>query len=183
MSRARAKPGRTLSNRPPEGEAWCWMTRTMVGSITFRALGIHARRILDALLYEHMSNGGAENGNLGATYEQLERWGVTAADVRKGYAELYTTGFVRQTVQGLAAEGGGTPSRYALTWLPTGSGQQAKAPTHEWLAVAQNLGRTGVGSVSAARKWLREEVSQHARGSRKLASHVQVGSPLKREAS
>jgi len=155
----------------------------MIGSITYQALGIHARRILDCLLHEHMSNGGAENGNLGSTYRQLGRWGLTAADVRKGYAELYATGFVRQTVQGLAAEGGGTPSRYALTWLPTGAGRGMGPPTHEWLAVIEQLQRQGAGNVRAARRWLREEVGEHRRQNRKVTSQMRTASPRKREAS
>ncbi|WP_293682793.1 hypothetical protein [uncultured Phenylobacterium sp.] len=158
------------------------MTRTMLGAITFRALGISARRILDALLYEHMSNGGAENGNLGGTYEQLELWGVTAADVRKGYAELYATGFVRQTVQGYFAIGGQVQSRYALTWLPTGFGRAAIPPKHEWLDVIGRLQKQGVGNVRAAKQWLRAEVADHGRGKRKVAAQVQVLRPLKREA-
>lgn len=83
MANQRAKPGRTLSNGPPEGQPWFWMTRTMLASITFRALGISARRILDALLCEHMGHGGAENGNLEADrdFENMfaatimRRWG------------------------------------------------------------------------------------------------------------
>lgn len=154
----------------------------MLGSITFRALGISARRILDALLYEHMSHGGAENGSLGATYEQLERWGVTAADVRKGYAELYACGFVRQTAQGYFAIGGRMPSRYALTWLPSGLGPRASPATHEWLTVIERLGKEGIGSVAAAKEWLRSEVSQHSRGKSKVAPQLTVVPPLKRAA-
>jgi hypothetical protein len=48
------------------------MTSTMISSLTFRALGIHARRILDFLQVEHAAHGCKENGNLGATYRQLE---------------------------------------------------------------------------------------------------------------
>lgn len=182
MANQRAKPGHTLSNGPPDGQPWFWMTRTMLASITFRALGISARRILDALLCQHMGHGGAENGNLGATYEQLEAWGVTAADVRKGYAELYATGFVRQTVQGFFSIGGKVQSRYALTWLPCGFGKSAPPPTHDWLKVIERLGRQGVGNVPAARKWLRAEVADHARGKQKLAPQVQVLRPRKRGA-
>jgi hypothetical protein len=182
MSRNTPRPGRTLSNGPPEGQPWFWITRAMLASSTFRALGIHARRILDLLLTEHMSHAGTENGNLGATYNQLEEWGVTAADVRKGYAELYATGFVRQTVQGLMGEGGGTPSRYALTWYPTGIGRDMKAPTHDWLKVIDRLNHAGIGTPKKVRQWLKEEVSQHRRGKPKLTAQVSGSSPIKREA-
>lgn len=184
MSRRGVKPGRTLSNGPPEGQPWIWMTSTMLGSITFRALGINARRILDLLMHEHMAHGGQENGNLAATYRQLEAWGVTAADARKGLAELYATGFVRLTVQGLRQAGGGEPSRYALTWLPTGAASaQPQPPTHDWLAVIRHLNKAGVGNVAAARRWLKSEVKQFARRKRAPTPHLQVVSPLKREAT
>jgi len=142
------------------------MTRQMLGSITYQSLGISARRILDALLHEHMCHGGAENGNLGATYEQLERWGVTAADIRKGLAELEATAFVVRTAQGYFSLGGSVPSRYRLTWIPTGKGASFKPATNDWADVIDDLARTGIGNVTAARKWLRTEVAEHARGNR-----------------
>ena len=188
MSGGRARRGKTISLRPPEGEPWVWMTSTMFGSITFRALGIHARRILDFLLAEHASHGGKENGNLAATYRQLEAWGVTAADVRKGLAELYATGFVQLTHQGPRQASGGDPSRYALTWLPTfaGSSQEAK-PSHDWAVVIRAIGKDRVGSVAAARRWLKAEVEGVGRGSdarrkRVATPHLQVVQPLNCEA-
>jgi hypothetical protein len=162
------------------------MTNTMLGTITFRALGIHARRILDFLLYEHASHAARENGNLSATYEQLEAWGLTAADIRKGFEELYVTGFVVLTKQGLRQAGGGEPSRFALTWLPTQATKIAEQPpSHVWRDVIARLGRAGVGNVAEARRWLKGEVAQHARGHRKIrrpTPHLQVVSPIIREA-
>ena len=136
----------------------------MLGTITYRALGISARRILDAALYDHMSNGGAENGNLAITYHQLDKWGVTQADIRKGLAELYATGFLRQTTQGKFTLAGKIPSRYALTWLPTGVSPGGEPPTHDWAKVIERLSKQGVGSVAAAKLWLRGEVAEHVRG-------------------
>jgi hypothetical protein len=135
------------------------MTNVMLGSITFRALGIHARRNLDFLLYEHGSHGGRENGNLTAPYLQLETWGATPADIRKGFAELDVCGFVDVTVQGLRQSGGGAPSRYALTWLPTQFGKPfANPPTQRWQGVLEHLNSIGVGSVVDAKKWVRDEI-------------------------
>jgi hypothetical protein len=186
MSSKRAKPGRTLSLAPPEGQAWVWVTRTMLASITYRALGIHALRILDFLMAEHAGHGGRENGNLAAPYRQLEAWGVTSSDVRKGFEELFATGFVRVTRQGLRQAGGGEPSRYALTWLPTlAAGPNEGAPTHDWQAVIRRLQTKGIGSVAAARRWLRDEVRPKQRAVRrvrplqKATPHLQVVSPLK----
>lgn len=189
MSRRRAPRGRTLGLGPPAGEPWVWLTTTMFGSITYRALGIHARRILDFLLYEHATHRGYENGRLAAPYRQLEKWGVTAADVRKGLEELYATGFVRLTHQGLRQDGGGEPSRYALTWLPTLVGSPNEGPaTHDWLAVISRLGPKGVGTVSAARQWLKAETAAARRGTvakarRRSTPHLALVSPLSRKAA
>lgn len=188
MSARRPKPGRTLAYGPPEGQGWVWMTTAMLRSITYRSLSIHALRVLDFLRAEHIAHGQRENGNLAATYKQLQVWGVTAADVRTGFDELAVCGFVQTTVQGLRQAGGGEPSRYRLTWLPCGWGVEATAPTHEWIKVVDRINREGVGSVAAAKRWLRGQVASRAgrvgRGpKRSPTSHLQVVSPLRCEAS
>ena len=186
MSRQNARPGQTRSLRPPEGQPWTWTTNTMLGSITFRALGIHARRIMDLLNYEHASHAGRENGNLAATYRQLGTWGLTAADVRKGFAELIATGFVVVVKQGMRQDGGGEPSRYALTWLPRFATTRAEEPpTHEWLKVIERLQKRGIGNVRQARLWLKAEVASVSRRTaraRRVTPHLQVVSPLNCEA-
>jgi hypothetical protein len=140
-----------------------WMTTAMMGSMTFRSLGINARRILDFLLFEHASHGGKENGNLGATYLQLEAWGVTSTDIRKGFAELYATGFVELTKQG-ARVAGGDQSRYALTWLPTLPGTpDAMPPSHAWSRMADRLYREGRNDLPAIKAWLKEQTADHRR--------------------
>lgn len=166
------------------------MTTAMTGSVTYRALGISARRILDFLLFEHASHGGRENGNLGATYRQLERWGVTAADIRKGFEELRATGFVELTRQGARQAGGGEPSRYALTWLPTYHGSPLTAPpSHAWLRVLDRLYREERATIAAVKAWLKEQTGDHRRIEKRPAQkrgatpHLKVVSPLKREAT
>lgn len=190
---ARIRRGATMGLGPPEGEPWVWMTKVMLGSITLRALGVHARRILDFLMHEHAGHGGLENGNLAAPYLQLEPWGLTEADVSKGFAELFAAGFVRRTHAGLRQAGGGEPSRYALTWLPTLAGtSRAENPTHDWQEVLKRLGQHGVGTVREARIWLKAEVARQnvgrgaaarARKARKATPQMQVISPLKCRAS
>ena len=157
----------------------------MLCTITYRSLGIHAVRILDFLMAEHAGNAGRENGNLAAPYLQLEAWGVTAADVRKGFEELFATGFVRLTRRGLRQNGGGEPSRYALTWLPAHAGSaREEVPTHDWQAVIKRLGTKGIGNVAAARQWLRDETRANQRTAKralpkqKPTPHLQVVSPL-----
>ena len=150
---------RMLSLQPPEGESWYWVTVTIAGSITFRALGIHARRILDYLLLEHASHAGLENGNLGAAYSSLAKFGVTEDDIPKGLAELMATGFIRCEHRAHRVAAGGDPSRYAITWFPTRVGTKAEAPaTHDWKRVLEGLHRLNVGNVKQAKAWLKTEI-------------------------
>lgn len=185
MSRPRKGTSRSL--QPPEGQSWVWMTTTMLGSLTFRALSVNARRILDFLLYEHASHAGKENGNLAAPYVQLAVWGVTTDDARRGLEELYVTGFVELVHQGQRVDGGGEPSRYALTWFPTHHGTPAeRPPTHEWQRVIDRLLKEGIGDLPKVKRWLRERVAEHNRGARrkkKATPHLRVISPLKSGAS
>lgn len=159
MSRTRA-----LSNKPPADASWSWHLRSMRATLTFRALGIHARRVLDFLEEEHMAHGGRENGELGASYGQLAAWGVSRDDIRKGIEELIAGGFVRRTSHGLRQAGGGDPSRFALTWLPTGRGLQAQPATNDWELIARQLGVQRVTTVQAARAWLTRQVRPSSRG-------------------
>jgi hypothetical protein len=188
MSGKRAKPGRTLGLGPPEGQPWTWQTNAMLGSVTYRALGISAIRVMQFLMHEHAAHGGRENGNLAAPYRQLEAWGVTAADVRKGLAELYATGFLVQTRQGQRQAGGREPSRYALTWLPTHAGSpQEKAPSHAWTDALSLAIKQGVVDVQSAKAWLRAATAHYRRKAapkkRKTTPHLQVVSPINCEAT
>ena len=60
------------------GEPFVMLTRELLASDTWRALGINARRFVDFLMLENMAHGGKENGRLKAPYEQLETFGVGA---------------------------------------------------------------------------------------------------------
>jgi len=159
MTNLRAKPGRTLSNRPPEGEPWTWMTNTMYAAVTFRVLSISARRILDFLLFELGNHGGQENGNLAAPTAQLVRWGVTADDIPRGFAELIAAGFVDRTFAAPRVGASGEPSTYALTWLPTkDAAGNPKPPSHRWLSVTKQLaGDTSLRGLRQIKKWLKDQ--------------------------
>lgn len=168
MSSRRPPRGKTGGFGPPDGEPWLWMTQTMMGSTTFRALGINARRVLDFLMYEHAAHGGQENGNLVAPYDQLEKWGVTKRDIATAIRELIVTGFIVKTFQGMRTEGG-SPSRFELTWLSTegwgskGKMSKGRPASHLWCKVIERLHRDRIGNVRAVRRWLREQ-TKHAHG-------------------
>jgi hypothetical protein len=122
---------------------------------TFGALGINARRILDFLMVENSENGGRENGNLCAPYDQLERRGCTRRDIRSGLTELEVLGFVECTKPGLRLTGDGEPARYRITHLPTFKDGRWVKPGDEWFDTAAQHRRDGRLTARAVRAWLR----------------------------
>jgi hypothetical protein len=106
-------------------------------SDAFRTLGIHARRLLDALLIEHLAHRNLENGRLVATYDQLEReWHIPRRKIRGAIAELETRGLVRRTAAGSGNRrtGDRQPSLYRLTFLH--SLPERMEATNEWRSYA-----------------------------------------------
>jgi hypothetical protein len=102
-------------------------------SPAFRTLGIHARRLLDALLVEYTAHGQRENGRLPMPYDQLEReWHIPRRKIRGAIAELDKRGLVRRTAigSGNRRTGDRQPSLYRLTFL--GSLPDRMDPTNEW---------------------------------------------------
>jgi hypothetical protein len=157
---------------PPAGKQWAWITLDVLGSITFQALSLNARRILDFLLYEHTAHAGRENGSIGATYRQLEAWGCTPDDISKGFQELELTGFVQCTHRGLRQAGGGDHSRYEITFVSTFEDGNLGLPKHTWATVITRLNKKGIGSVRAVRAWLREEIQSRGGRRRRRAKRL-----------
>jgi hypothetical protein len=107
------------------GEPFVMMPRSLLESPAWRALGIHARRLVDFLLIEHLSHGGRHNGALVAPRRQLESFGIGSHFISAAVAEAEHVGVIDH-IRGV----GRAPSRYALTWLPMGD----TPPTHRWRA-------------------------------------------------
>ena len=110
--------------KPPEGEPWVWLTREILASDAWKSLGVNARRFLDFLLIEHMNHAGTENGNLRATYGQLEAFGVGAKYVSAAIAEAEAVGLIDAHRGGMR-----TATIFTLTWLPDRDGAPA---TDRW---------------------------------------------------
>lgn len=121
-------------NRPPEGELFVWLTGTMLTSVAYRNLSGNAMKALNRIMVEHIDNKGTENGNLIATYDQMDKYGVRKASVAKAIRELTFFGFIRVR-KGHAYRGEHQPNRYRLTWLPLMDGSPA---TNEWKAITED---------------------------------------------
>lgn len=110
--------------KPPEGAAWVWLTADMVASDAWRSLSINARRFIDCLMLDNMAHAGTENGNLQATYEQLEVYGLSKNHITKAIQEAEDKGLVDSQRGGMRVT-----TRYRLTWLPDRDGCPA---TNRW---------------------------------------------------
>jgi hypothetical protein len=105
-------------------EQFVMIPRSLLQSTAWRSLSIHARRLIDFLMLEHMSHGGRRNGFLVAPRRQLESFGIHKRFISAAIAEVECVGLV-DCVRGK----GRAPSRYALTWLPRADGEE---PTNRW---------------------------------------------------
>ena len=176
MGKLKCRRG-SITGKPPEGVPWIWMTCEMLATPLLAALSITARRILDALIVENLAHAGFENGNLAATYLQLEQRGVTAADIRKGLDELIACGFIVCTFQGPRVACGGDPSRYALTWLPTHKAQpNAREPQDNWRAVMIKLNQARITDTRAVKRWLRKQVGRRGQRSEPTEGCLDINS-------
>jgi hypothetical protein len=106
-----------------KGDQFAKLPRDLLESTVWRSLSIHARRLVDFLLIEHMRHGGRENGSLLAPWEQLIAFGIHAHFVSTAIEETERIGLV-DCKRGV----GRAPSLYGLTWLPRGD----DPPTHRW---------------------------------------------------
>lgn len=105
-------------------------------SPAWKTQSINCRKLMDFLLIEHMRHGGFENGNLLATYDQLEEFGIGRQYIHRIITEAETRGLI-------IAERGGRKgytnhlSRYTITFLPAiWRGQNGEkfytCPTDDW---------------------------------------------------
>jgi hypothetical protein len=100
-------------------------------SFAWRSLSNMGRRILDRLEVEHMTHGGAENGNLVCTYDDFYKAGIWRERIPSAIQECVALGFLEVTLHGgLTISDIKRPSRYRLTYL-VGRGKSPD-PTHDW---------------------------------------------------
>jgi hypothetical protein len=146
--------GRSSSAPKPKDKAFLKVRAPFVAiptevivSDAFRTLGIHGRRILDALLVEHNAHAGRENGRLIVTYDQLERgWGVSRRKIAPAIRDLERRGLVRRTAVGCGNRKTGErqPSQYRITFL--NSFPDRLRETDEWRAFTAPGRRKKTGS-------------------------------------
>ena len=113
---------------PPKDEPWVWLPRELLTSPSWQSQSINCRRLIDALLIDHMNHAGTENGNLVATYDQLMVSGASRRFIRAAIDEAEYLGLIRSERGGRWA-GSNQPSRYRLTFLPD---RDNSPETNDW---------------------------------------------------
>jgi len=109
---------RERRNRPPKGEPFIWLTREILESAAWRAAPLATRRFVDAVAIALMDTGGAKNGRLVVTYDQLERYGLRRCSIADAIDAAEVLGLVHVTERGGRAFADvRKPSLYALGWL------------------------------------------------------------------
>lgn len=160
---------------PPEGEPWAWHSKSMLESPAWQALSINARRFLDFLEIEHMAHGGAENGRLRATYDQLVRFGLTRELISAAIDETEALGFVRRTRPRQMR----VAMTYRLTWFGAISREGfAQEPTNEWRHLSAEAVAEIIANMKSVRRRREDRRNRNQNsGSGSRTSVVRVSEP------
>jgi hypothetical protein len=143
---------------------WAAHQIEMIASPAWRVLSLAARRVLDQLEIEHCNHGGAHNGSLVVTFDDLERDAhIHRQSIAPAIREAVALGFIEIMRKGRAAKdaGGRASTLYRITYL-AGIGD-SPAPTHEWRKI--KTWEQAKASAASARKAGGRSVS--SRSSRK----------------
>lgn len=120
---------------PPKGMPWRWLTRELMESPAWRLRGVNTVRLIDFLLVEDMNHAGTENGNLKATYNQLEAWGISRKYIKGSIDEAEFLGLI--CIEKGGYFGGKTElSLYRLTFYADRNGNPA---TNAWKAKTEEV--------------------------------------------
>jgi hypothetical protein len=96
------------------GEQFIMLYREVVNSFAWRAASLGCHRFIWRLCEEHMAQGGKENGNLVATYEDLLEYGIPSrSTIAEAQREAVALGLV---VLGKRGRGGNAENREAHRW-------------------------------------------------------------------
>ena len=117
---------------PSNAGFWVAVPLDLLNSPAWVAMSAQCRKFVDALMADFCAHSGMENGNLKATYDQLEARGVRRKIILDVVVEAEALG-VAQASRGQRSYGSRiAPSTYRLTWYGTPDGLMA---THEWKAI------------------------------------------------
>jgi len=147
----------------PSDQAWVWLPQELATSPAWRGQSIHCWRFVNFLIVENMAHRGRENGDLVATYDQLEDWGIG----RKYIAEAINEATKVRKIVGVKRGGWRTqgkkhPSRYRLTWLAS---KGSDAHSTYYVAPGDDWRRASCSDIEAFKK---EKAATRARGRKEV---------------
>ena len=119
---------------PPQNKPWVWMTTEMLYSDAWQSMSINCRRLIDFLLIEHRNHAGRENGHLIATYNQLEKFGLTRSKIKLAIREAEFLGFIKYKRGAFLSEIR-KPNRYKLTFF---ADKEGGYPTNDWKKITKD---------------------------------------------
>jgi hypothetical protein len=127
-----------------------------------------SRRFAERLILEHMAHGGGQNGELVATYDNIEQYGVRRQSIPEAIAVAEALGFVDVTFQGKRSYGGARqPSTYGLTWLPR---CDRTPPSHRWKAIDSAKAAEIVVALTEERRAADREAKRRRQDEKKAAA-------------
>lgn len=101
----------------PKGEPWIRHSRALLSSDAWRSMGIHCRKLIEFLEIEHMNHAGLENGNLFATYKQLEKFGINRRYINSAICEAEQKGLIIVERGARKKVNESFPNKFTLTYL------------------------------------------------------------------
>jgi len=151
---------------PANAGFWIAVPIDLLNSAAWLAMSAQCRKFIDALMADFCAHGGMENGNLKATYDQLEARGVRRKIILDVVVEAEALG-VAQAGRGRRSYGSRmAPSTYRLTWYGTPDGLMA---THEWKAI-RTTAEAEVRVLNALEELERERSDKRAKREQRLSA-------------
>lgn len=121
-----------------DGEPFIMHSRELLASDAWRTQSIHGRKLLNFLEIEHMNHAGTENGNLHATYKQLEAFGINSRFIPKAIKETEARGLITVERGARKSLNESFPNKFRLTYVkhyavnPKNNCKYYYPPTNEW---------------------------------------------------
>lgn len=149
-------------NRPPESLPWMWFTKERLTSPAWRCRSFQCMKFLEFLEVENLKFGGARNGELLATYDQLAAFGLLRRTILSTIDEAEALGLVEVRAGFRGAKGVAAANRYRLTYTASlatdinGAEYYIEA-TNEWRKITAEAAAAATTRASHSRTASRQE--------------------------
>lgn len=179
---------RQRKKNPPTGPSdcgvdyWAWLPVELLGSTAFQALSRNAIFVVFRLLWEHVAQGGMENGQLVVSHTQFEEASVTRNLVAQGICEAEAAGLIVVQRRGKIA-GRNAANLYRITWLGGWNADgEILPPTNNWKSrsvvdVERTLKKRAKAKEARKAK-TQSERSDKARAERKITTPKNGGAAV-----